>query len=139
MAPQVVLLFPGQGSQKPGMGRDLAWAYPSAAEVFRTMDSTLGLELTRLAFEGPEEELTRTLNAQPALLAHSAAVWSVVRQRVAPHVVAAAGHSLGEFTAYHAAGALGLTEAIGLVRRRGELMWETGNARPGAKIGRAHV
>ncbi len=132
MAPQVVLLFPGQGSQKPGMGRDLAWAYPSAAEVFRTMDSTLGLELTRLAFEGPEEELTRTLNAQPALLAHSAAVWSVVRQRVAPHVVAAAGHSLGEFTAYHAAGALGLTEAIGLVRRRGELMWETGNARPGA-------
>jgi [acyl-carrier-protein] S-malonyltransferase len=129
---QVVLLFPGQGSQKPGMGKELAWARPAAAEVFRTMDTALGLELSTLAFEGPEEELTRTLNAQPALLAHGAAVWNVVREKVGPHVVAAAGHSLGEFTAYYAAGALGLEEAIRLVRRRGELMWETGNARPGA-------
>ncbi len=129
---QVVLLFPGQGSQKPGMGKDLAWAHPAAADVFRTLDTTLGLELSTLAFEGPEDELTRTLNAQPALLAHSAAVWNVVREKVEPHVVAAAGHSLGEFTAYYAAGALGLVDAIRLVRRRGELMWETGNARPGA-------
>ncbi|MBI3789570.1 MAG: ACP S-malonyltransferase [Gemmatimonadetes bacterium] len=129
---QVVLLFPGQGSQKPGMGKDLAWAYPAAAEVFRTMDHALGIELSQLAFEGPEEELTKTLNAQPALLAHGAAVWAVVRDKVGPHVVAAAGHSLGEFTAYHAAGAINLDAAVALVRRRGELMWETGNARPGA-------
>ncbi len=129
---QVVLLFPGQGSQKPGMGKDLAWAFPAAAEVFRTMDHALGVELSQLAFEGPEDELTKTLNAQPALLAHGAAVWAVVRETLAPHVVAAAGHSLGEFTAYHAAGSLTLDAAVALVRRRGELMWETGNARPGA-------
>ncbi len=139
---QIVLLFPGQGSQKPGMGKDLAWAQPAAAEVFRALDATLGLPLSTLAFEGPEEELTRTLNAQPALLAHGAAVWNVVREKVEPHVVAAAGHSLGEFTAYYAAGAIGLAEAIQLVRRRGELMWDTGNARPGAMaaiLGDLHV
>ena len=129
---QIVLLFPGQGSQKPGMGQDLAAAYPAAAGVFRTMDEALGVALSPLMFAGPEEELTRTLNAQPALLAHGAAVWAVVRDRVAPFVVAAAGHSLGEFTAYHAAGALGLGAALTLVRRRGELMYETGNSRPGA-------
>ena len=129
---QIVLLFPGQGSQKPGMGQDLAAAYPAAAGVFRTMDEALGVALSPLMFAGPEEELTRTLNAQPALLAHGAAVWAVVRDRVAPLVIAAAGHSLGEFSAYHAAGALGLGAALTLVRRRGELMYETGNSRPGA-------
>ena len=128
----LVLLFPGPGSQKPGMGADLAAAHSAAAAVFRTVDDALGVSLSRLMFDGPEAELTRTLNAQPALLAHGAAVWAVVRERVAPHVVAAAGHSLGEFSAYHAAGALTLTEAITLVRRRGELMYETGNSRPGA-------
>ena len=81
---QIVLLFPGQGSQKPGMGKELAWTFPAAADVFRAMDTALGVELSRLAFEGPEDELTRTLNAQPALLAHGAAVWSVVRERVLP-------------------------------------------------------
>ena len=129
---QIVLLFPGQGSQKPGMGQDLAAAHPAAAEVFRAMDAALGVSLAQLMFAGPEHELTRTLNAQPALLAHGAAVWAVVRDRIAPHVVAAAGHSLGEFTAYHAAGALGLEAALRLVRRRGELMYETGISRPGA-------
>ena len=129
---QVVLLFPGQGSQKPGMGKELAAAHPAAAETFHAVDAALGVALSTLAFEGPEEELTRTLNAQPALLAHGAAVWNVVREQVGPRVVAAAGHSLGEFTAYHAAGAIGVADAARLVRRRGELMWETGNARPGA-------
>jgi len=130
--PNVVLLFPGQGSQAPGMGKDLAERYPAAREVFEAADDAIGAPLSRLCFDGPAEELTRTLNAQPALLTHGAAVWSVVRQAIGGQVVAAAGHSLGEFTAYHAADALALPEAVRLVRRRGELMFEAGERRPGA-------
>ena len=128
----VVLLFPGQGSQVPGMGKDLAERFPVAAEVFEAADVAIGAPLMRLCFEGPAEELTRTLNAQPALLTHGAAVWAVVRDGIGARVVAAAGHSLGEFTAYHAADALPLPEAVRLVRRRGELMFESGVKRPGA-------
>jgi [acyl-carrier-protein] S-malonyltransferase len=128
----VVLLFPGQGSQKPGMGKDLAEAFPAARDVFSTVDAALGTSLSDLCFEGPADTLTLTHNAQPALLAHGAAVWSVVRERIAPGVRAAAGHSLGEFTAYHAAGSLSLAAAARLVRRRGELMRESGEQRPGA-------
>jgi [acyl-carrier-protein] S-malonyltransferase len=128
----VVLLFPGQGSQVPGMGKDLAERFPVAAEVFKAADVAIGAPLSRLCFEGPAEELTRTLNAQPALLAHGAAVWAVVRDAIGARVVAAAGHSLGEFTAYHAADAIPLPEAVRLVRRRGELMFEAGVKRPGA-------
>jgi [acyl-carrier-protein] S-malonyltransferase len=127
----IVLLFPGQGSQKPGMGKDLAQAFPEARAVFERVDAALGVPLSHLAFEGPAEELTLTQNAQPALLAHGAAVWAVARDRVAPAVVAAAGHSLGEFTAYHAAGALALEDAARLVRRRGELMYASGVQHPG--------
>jgi [acyl-carrier-protein] S-malonyltransferase len=129
---QLLLLFPGQGSQKPGMAKDLAEQYPAARAVFADADAALGAPLSTLCFEGPAEELTRTHNAQPALLAHGAAVWAVVKERAAAHVVAAAGHSLGEFSAYHAAGALSLPDAVRLVRRRGELMYETGAQRPGA-------
>jgi [acyl-carrier-protein] S-malonyltransferase len=128
----VVLLFPGQGSQKPGMGKDLADAFAGAREVFDAADAALATPLSSLCFNGPAEELTLTHNAQPALLAHGAAVWAVVRERLTPHVRAAAGHSLGEFTAYHAAGTLGLSDALRLVRRRGELMYESGVRRPGA-------
>lgn len=129
---EIVLLFPGQGSQKPGMGRDLADAFPAAASSFAEADRTLETPITRLMFDGPADELTLTHNAQPALLAHGAAIWAVVRSRLAARVRAAAGHSLGEFTAYHAAGALSLAAAVRLVRRRGELMHEAGVARPGA-------
>lgn len=128
----VILLFPGQGSQKPGMGKDLAEAFPAARDVFARADAALGVDLSRLCFEGPAEELTLTHNAQPALLAHGAAVWASVRAAIGADVVAAAGHSLGEFTAYHAAESLRLEEAIRLVRRRGELMYESGVQRPGA-------
>ena len=128
----LVLLFPGQGSQKPGMGKDLADAHPAARDVFGAVDAALGAPISRLCFEGPADELTLTHNAQPALLAHGAAVWRLVCDAAAPHVRAAAGHSLGEFTAYHAAGALELTDAACLVRRRGELMYQTGVERPGA-------
>ncbi|MEX2180092.1 MAG: ACP S-malonyltransferase [Gemmatimonadaceae bacterium] len=128
----VVLLFPGQGSQKPGMAKDLVDAFPAARAVFERADRCLATSLSSLCFEGPAEELTLTHNAQPALLAHGAAVWAVVRDRIGSRVRAAAGHSLGEFTAYHAAGAMELEDALKLVRRRGELMYESGVRRPGA-------
>ncbi len=127
-----VLIFPGQGSQVPGMGKDLAAAFPAARDAFATVDEALGVRLSTLCFEGPAHELTLTLNAQPALLAHGAAVWAVAREALAGRVDAAAGHSLGEFTAYHAAGALTLAAAARLVRRRGELMYDSGVQRPGA-------
>lgn len=129
--PNVVLLFPGQGSQTPGMGKDLAERFPAAHEVFLAADAAIGAPLSELCFGGPAEELTLTHNAQPALLAHGAAVWAVLRDELGGRVVAAAGHSLGEFTAYHAADALPLPEAVRLVRRRGELMLEAGQRRPG--------
>ena len=129
---EVVLLFPGQGSQKPGMAKDVAAAFPEAQAVLDAADAALGVSLSTLMFEGPAEELTLTHNAQPALLAHGAAVWAAVKGRLEGRVVAAAGHSLGEFTAYHAAGSLSVQDAVKLVRRRGELMYETGVKRPGA-------
>ena len=128
----VLLLFPGQGSQKPGMGKDLAEVFPAARTVFQRADNALGWKLSTLCFAGPADELTLTQNAQPALLAHGAAAWAVVRDKLGPLVRAAAGHSLGEFSAYHAVGALPLDDALRLVRRRGELMFETGMSRPGA-------
>ena len=127
----IVLLFPGQGSQKPGMGKDLAAAFPAARSVFGEVDAAIGSELSKLCFDGPAEELTNTSNAQPALFAHGAAVWALTKEALRPHVRCAAGHSLGEFTAYHAADALGLTGGAKLVRRRGELMEAAGKARPG--------
>jgi [acyl-carrier-protein] S-malonyltransferase len=129
---EIVLLLPGQGSQKVGMGKDLYEAFPAARDAFQTVDDAVGAALSTLAFEGPADELTRTLNAQPALLAHSAAVWAVLRDAVGAQLRAAAGHSLGEFSAYHCAGTLDLAAAARIVRQRGTLMYEQGVARPGA-------
>src|SRR5688500_1781108 len=114
------------------MGKDLAEEFPEARRVFEEVDEALGFSLSKLCFDGPAEELTLTHNAQPALLAHSAAVWAVVAPKLGRRVRAAAGHSLGEFTAYCAAGSLTLPDALKLVRRRGELMYESGVRRPGA-------
>jgi [acyl-carrier-protein] S-malonyltransferase len=127
----VVLLCPGQGAQRVGMGKDLADAFPAARDAFAAIDEALGFALSRVMWEGPEELLTRTDHAQPAILAHSAAVWAVAGGRLAGSVAAGAGHSLGEYSAYVAAGALGAEEAARLVRRRGELMRSAGEARPG--------
>ncbi len=124
-------MCPGQGAQRVGMGRDLAERFPAARATFAAIDDALGVALSRLMWEGPEDELTLTHNAQPAILAHSAAVWAVVHDRLRP-VGAAAGHSLGEYSAHVAAGTLEATTAARLVRRRGELMYAAGRARPGA-------
>lgn len=126
----VGLLFPGQGSQHVGMGRDLADAYPEARAVFEEADEALGVSLSRLCWEGPESELTLTINAQPAILVHSVAAWRVLGAR-RPAARMAAGHSLGEFSAYVAAGALSFADAVRTVRRRGELMYRSGTERPG--------
>jgi [acyl-carrier-protein] S-malonyltransferase len=126
-----VLLFPGQGSQVPGMGKDLSAEFPIARSIFDAVDAALGVKLSTLCFEGPAEELTRTHNAQPALMAHGAAVWAVTRDALKGRVRAGAGHSLGEFTAYHAAGTLTAADAARLLRRRGELMHESGVHAPG--------
>jgi [acyl-carrier-protein] S-malonyltransferase len=111
------------------MGKDLADRHPAARAVFEQADAALGIALSRLMWEGPEDELTLTHNAQPAILVHSLAATAVVRDRLRP--VAAAGHSLGEYTAYAALGALDVADAVRLVRRRGELMLEAGARRAG--------
>jgi len=112
------------------MGRDLADRFPEARAVFEEADDVLGLALSRIMWEGPEEELTATLNAQPAILTHSVAVYRVVASRL-EDVAFAAGHSLGEFSAYVAAGALRFDDAVRTVRLRGELMYRSGEVRPG--------
>ncbi|MGI9041805.1 MAG: ACP S-malonyltransferase [Gemmatimonadales bacterium] len=124
-------MCPGQGAQRVGMGKDLAERFPAARDAFEAVDEALGFGLTRLMWQGPEEELTLTHNAQPALLAHSAAVLAVVYPMLG-NVGAAAGHSLGEYSAHVAAQTLTVADAARLVRRRGELMYAAGQARPGA-------
>lgn len=126
----VGLLFPGQGSQVVGMGRDIAHAFPEARAVFEEADDVLGLSLSGIMQDGSEDNLTATANAQPAIMTHSIAVYRVVRDRLGD-VHMAAGHSLGEFTAYVAAGALSFADGVATVRRRGELMQQSGAARPG--------
>ncbi|WP_149539194.1 ACP S-malonyltransferase [Siccirubricoccus phaeus] len=122
----LAFVFPGQGSQAPGMGRDLAAAFPAAREVFEEVDEALRQKLSKLMFEGPAEELTLTANAQPALMAHSIAVLRVLEQEggfdLAARVALVAGHSLGEYSALTAARAFDLSTAARLLRLRGEAM-----------------
>jgi [acyl-carrier-protein] S-malonyltransferase len=113
------------------MGKDLAERFPQARDTFAAIDDALGVPLSRTMWEGPEDQLTLTHNAQPAILAHSAAVYAVVKDALGA-VGAGAGHSLGEYSAWHMAGALSAPDAARLVRRRGELMLEAGMQRPGA-------
>jgi [acyl-carrier-protein] S-malonyltransferase len=120
------LVFPGQGSQAQGMGRELAEAFASAREVFQEVDEALKQKLSKLMFEGPLETLTLTENAQPALLAASLAVMRALERetgfRFAQHAAFVAGHSLGEYSALAAAGAFSLADAARLVKRRGIAM-----------------
>ena len=124
-------VFPGQGSQAVGMGKELAEAMPEAKEVFQEVDEALKSNLSRLMWEGPEDALTETRNAQPALLTHAIAAHRVVAEATAGARFVA-GHSLGEFSAHVAAGTLALADGLRAVRLRGELMSEAGAARPGA-------
>jgi [acyl-carrier-protein] S-malonyltransferase len=127
----VGLLFPGQGSQFVGMGRTLAEAHPQARRTFEEADDILGFALSKLAWEGPEPELTATSVAQPALMTHSIAALRVVEDQLGT-VSMAAGHSLGEFTAYVAAGSMSFADGLRTVRLRGELMGAAGQERDGA-------
>ena len=126
-------LFPGQGAQHVGMGKDLHDEVPAARAVFEAADEALGFLLSELCFEGPEDELTRTVNTQPALVAHGiAALAAAIDQgSISEAPALLAGHSLGEYAALIAAGAISFEDGIRLVRERGRLMQEACDAEPG--------
>lgn len=130
---EAVLMFSGQGAQRVGMGKDLAAASPRARELCERADSVLGFALSRVMFEGPDEELTRTSRCQPALFLHGLMCLDLLRERCPGlRPVAAAGLSLGEFTAHAAAGTFGFDDGLRLVARRGAFMEEACQATRGA-------
>ena len=132
-SPGVALVFPGQGSQFAGMGKDIYDSFEQAHAVFDAADNALGFRLSQLCFEGPEEELRLTVNVQPAIVTFSMALLAVMQSgnhSLAPAFVA--GHSLGEYSALCAAGALSTSDVILLARERGKLMYQAGIKKPGA-------
>ncbi len=131
--PGLAFLFPGQGSQHVGMARELAEAYPAARAALEEADAVLGFELSRLCFQGPEDRLTDTVNAQPALLAASVAALAALQSELGalPVPGLVAGHSLGEYTALVATNSMAYPDGLLLVRERGRLMKEAGERAPG--------
>jgi [acyl-carrier-protein] S-malonyltransferase len=128
---KLAFIFPGQGSQAAGMGKELAAAFPAARQVFDAVDAALGEKLSTLCFEGPEDQLKLTANTQPAILTVSAAAAAVLEEQgIRPELVV--GHSLGEYSAYVCAGALGAADAARAVRARGTFMQEAVPAGQGA-------
>ena len=133
MTKNIAFVFPGQGSQEVGMGQALIEAYPAAREIFEQADDILGFSLSRLCFEGPDEELNDTFNTQPAIFVTSIAALESLRAEgydVTPEYMA--GHSLGEYTAYVAAGVMSFANGLRLVRERGRLMKKAGEINPGS-------
>jgi [acyl-carrier-protein] S-malonyltransferase len=133
----VAYLFAGQGAQFVGMGKDLYESFPQAKAIFDKADGVLGFSLSKLCFEGPQEELTQTQNCQAAILTMSIAAWEVFKSQVASRksqVAYAAGLSLGEYSALVAAEALSFKDAVYLVRRRGEFMEEEALKKPGKML-----
>ena len=125
MGNKIALVFPGQGAQGVGMGKELAAAYPAAADLFRQADEILGWPLSKICWEGPEEELTKTSVCQPALYVHGLAALAVAREKLGDFTVTgAAGLSLGEFTAHAAAGTFDFATGLRLVAQRGQFMQE---------------
>jgi [acyl-carrier-protein] S-malonyltransferase len=132
MTETIAVVFPGQGSQGVGMGQALAGAYPSARATFAEADDCLGFALTKLCFEGPEETLNDTYHTQPAIFVTSIAAWRALRSAGwSAQPAFAAGHSLGEFSALVASGALSFADGLRLVRERGRLMKAAGERNPG--------
>lgn len=137
--PSIAYLFPGQGSQSVGMGKSLVSAYPSAKAAFEEANDVLGFDLTSLCFDGPEDELTDTINAQPALMAVCVAALRALESELGNNVpngseaesIFTAGHSMGEYTALVATGAISYADGLKLVRERGRLMKEVGEKTPG--------
>lgn len=127
---KAVILFPGQGAQKVGMGHDLYTNYPEVKSLMDAADAALGFPLTKVMFEGPDAELTRTCYCQPALYLHGLALWKVLSARTGLTPVAAAGLSLGEFTAHAAAGTFSMEDGLKLVQKRGSYMEEACQAAP---------
>jgi [acyl-carrier-protein] S-malonyltransferase len=128
---EIAFVFPGQGAQYAGMGREVSEKFPVARRVFEEADAALGFPLSRLCFEGPEDELKLTENTQPAILTTSIALFRILEEKgIQPDFVA--GHSLGEYSALVAAGALKLSDAVTLVRRRGSYMQEAAPVGEGA-------
>src|SRR6187549_2674341 len=124
MQHETAFVFPGQGSQFAGMGRDVAEKYPTARKVFEDIDAALGFSISALCFEGPEDQLKLTENTQPAIVAVSAALYAVVKEAGASRRDLVAGHSLGEYSAIVAAGGLTPAAAAKIVRARGRFMQE---------------
>ena len=136
-AVKVAVVFPGQGSQYVGMGREACETYPEVAEFFRRAEEVLGFPLAEVCFDGPSEALTDTANAQPAIFTVSLALWEALKRRwpdAESSIAYFAGHSLGEYTALAAAGAFDFEDGLRLVRERGRLMKEAGARNPGGMV-----